>query len=67
MFFMSKKSVKEDIMLDVLIIGAGVVGGMIARELSRYEISVAMVEKGAVSTFRVTLMLARSLLNISML
>ena len=47
MFFMSKKSVKEDIMLDVLIIGAGVVGGMIARELSRYEISVAMVEKGA--------------------
>ena len=47
MFFVTLKSVKEDIMLDVLIIGAGVVGGMIARELSRYDISVAMVEKGA--------------------
>lgn len=34
-------------MFDVIIIGAGVVGGMIARELSRYELSVAMVEKGA--------------------
>ncbi len=34
-------------MLDVIVIGAGVVGGMIARELSRYELSVAIVEKGA--------------------
>lgn len=32
-------------MYDVVIIGAGVVGGMIARELSRYEISVCIVEK----------------------
>ena len=34
-------------MFDVVIIGAGVVGGMIARELSRYELSVAIVDKGA--------------------
>ncbi len=34
-------------MFDVIIIGAGVVGGMIARELSRYELSVAIVDKGA--------------------
>ena len=34
-------------MLDVLIIGAGVVGGMIARELSRYDVSLAIVDKGA--------------------
>ena len=34
-------------MFDVLIIGAGVVGGMIARELSRYQLSLAIVEKGA--------------------
>ncbi len=34
-------------MFDIIIIGAGVVGGMIARELSRYELSVAIVEKGA--------------------
>ena len=32
-------------MYDVLIIGAGVVGGMIARELSRYELSVCILEK----------------------
>ena len=32
-------------MYDVMIIGAGVVGGMIARELSRFEISVLIVEK----------------------
>lgn len=30
---------------DILIIGAGVVGGMIARELSRYNLSVCLVEK----------------------
>ena len=32
-------------MVDVLIIGAGVIGGMIARELSRYELSVMIAEK----------------------
>ena len=32
-------------MYDVVIIGGGVVGGMIARSLSRYDISVAIVEK----------------------
>ena len=32
-------------MLDIAIIGAGVVGGMIARELARYELSVCMLEK----------------------
>ena len=30
---------------DVLIVGAGVIGGMIARELSRYQLSVAILEK----------------------
>ena len=35
----------SDRMIDVAIIGAGVVGGLIARELSRYEVSVALVEK----------------------
>ncbi|MBQ9974543.1 MAG: NAD(P)/FAD-dependent oxidoreductase [Oscillospiraceae bacterium] len=32
-------------MYDVLIIGAGVVGGMLARELSRYHLSVCLLEK----------------------
>ncbi len=32
-------------MIDIAIIGAGVVGGLIARELSRYEVGVAIVEK----------------------
>ena len=32
-------------MYDVLIIGAGVVGAMIARKLSRYNLSVALLEK----------------------
>lgn len=32
-------------MYDVVIIGAGVVGGMVARELSRYEGSVCLLEK----------------------
>lgn len=32
---------------DVVIVGAGVVGSMIARELSRYRLSVAVVEKEA--------------------
>ena len=30
---------------DILIVGAGVVGGMIARELSRYNLSVCLLEK----------------------
>lgn len=30
---------------DVLIVGAGVIGGMLARELSRYQISVCLLEK----------------------
>ena len=30
---------------DVVIIGAGVIGGMLARELSQYQLSVALVEK----------------------
>ena len=32
-------------MFDVVVIGAGVVGGMIARELSRYELDVMILEK----------------------
>ena len=32
-------------MFDVIVIGAGVVGGLGARELTKYELSVAMVEK----------------------
>ena len=32
-------------MFDVVIIGAGVIGGMLARELSRYELSVCLLEK----------------------
>ena len=32
-------------MFDVVIIGAGVIGGMLARQLSRYEISVCLLEK----------------------
>ena len=30
---------------DVVVIGGGVVGGMIARELSRYELDICVVEK----------------------
>lgn len=30
---------------DVLVIGAGVIGGMVARELSRYDLSVCVLEK----------------------
>ena len=33
------------IMFDVVVIGAGVVGGLVARELSKYELSVAIVER----------------------
>jgi glycerol-3-phosphate dehydrogenase len=33
--------------VSVLIIGAGVVGAALARELSRYELQVALVEKEA--------------------
>lgn len=32
-------------MFDVIVIGTGVVGGLVARELTKYELSVAMVEK----------------------
>lgn len=32
-------------MLDVAVIGAGVVGGLVARELTKYDISVGIVEK----------------------
>ena len=32
-------------MYDIAVIGAGVVGGMIARELSFYDISVCLIEK----------------------
>lgn len=32
-------------MFDVLIVGAGVIGGMLARELSRYKLSVCILEK----------------------
>lgn len=32
-------------MYDVVIIGAGVIGGMLARELSRYKLSVCLLEK----------------------
>ena len=32
-------------MYDVVVIGAGVVGGMIARELTRYQLSVCLLEK----------------------
>ena len=38
------KEVKS--MYDVLIVGAGVVGGMLARQLSRYRLSVCLLEKG---------------------
>lgn len=32
-------------MFDVVIVGAGVIGGMLARELSRYQLSVCLLEK----------------------
>ena len=32
-------------MYDVVVIGGGVVGGMIARELSRYELNICILEK----------------------
>ena len=32
-------------MFDVVIVGAGVIGGMLARELSRYDLSVCLLEK----------------------
>ena len=32
-------------MYDVLIVGAGVIGGMLSRELSKYQLSVCVLEK----------------------
>ena len=32
-------------MYDVVVIGGGVVGGMIARELSKYELDICILEK----------------------
>ena len=32
-------------MFDVVVIGAGVVGGMIARELAKYELKICIVDK----------------------
>lgn len=32
-------------MLDVIVIGAGVIGGFVARELSKYDLKIAIVEK----------------------
>ena len=34
-------------MFDVVVIGAGVVGGFVARELSRYKLNVAIVERAS--------------------
>ena len=34
-------------MFDVVIIGAGVVGGMVAHELAKYQLQIAIVDKGA--------------------
>lgn len=36
----------EKVVYDVVIAGAGVIGGMLARELSRYRLSVCVLEKG---------------------
>ena len=36
---------EERKMFDVVVIGAGVIGGLIARELSRYELSVCVLER----------------------
>lgn len=35
------------IMYDVVIIGAGVVGGMIARELAKYKLNICILDKEA--------------------
>ena len=37
----------QTIQADVVIVGAGVIGASIARELSRYHLNVVMVEKEA--------------------
>ena len=39
-------SAKQDGSYDVVIIGAGCIGSAIARELSRYSLSVLMLEAG---------------------
>jgi glycerol-3-phosphate dehydrogenase len=43
----SRGNVVKERTYDVVIIGAGVVGSMVARELSRYKLSVAVLEKEA--------------------
>lgn len=40
-----KRFRKEIIMYDIAIIGAGVTGGMIARELSRYQLRICLLER----------------------
>ena len=42
-FLMQRREVSN--MYDVAVIGAGVVGGMIARELSRYDLKICIIEK----------------------
>ena len=44
---MNSKTNSEEIMVNVAVIGAGVVGGMIARELCRYTNSVVILEAGS--------------------
>ena len=43
--FFVKKGRKGRIMYDIAIIGAGVVGGMVARTLSRYKLDICILEK----------------------
>ncbi|MDX9785030.1 MAG: FAD-dependent oxidoreductase, partial [Spirochaetia bacterium] len=41
----AKITAMQFITYDVLIIGAGIVGSMLARELSRYKLKLALVDK----------------------
>lgn len=40
-----KANPEENMLYDILIIGAGITGSMLARELSRYELKVAVLDK----------------------